>query len=336
MRRPGCQPSCGLQLQAAGRQASQRPWGSCSRWGPIFPQPQPSPPPALGGAAIRFLQAVQTRPHVSPPADMPAQGPVSVSAPPCLYLPISAPLCLYLSASVYLRVSFMSPLLSPISVSLLCPESLPSLAPRRTPPPALAPSPRWSLVEVAGGRLAPCTPVALESRGRGSLYSCPASPPARPVPSAQRSFPHQNQRGPSTFRRGRGAFFSAGRPPGARGPLGATAPRAGASPSCSPVVGSSRMPCPGCPVALAPAPPTRVKPGGNKLIRVPGPAGPLTPFPAASGAGPPGWFWVSVHPELGSPAPLGAHGPHLCLRVGAQLLQAPGCGPGPWPLWTSW
>ena len=110
------------------------------------------------------------------------------------------------------------------------------------------------------------------------MYSCPASPPARPVPSAQRSFPHQDQRGPSTLRPGRGPFFSAGRPPGARGPLGAAAPRAGPSPSCSPVVGSSRVPCPGCPVALDPAPTKRVKPGGNKPICVPGPAGPSTPL----------------------------------------------------------
>lgn len=100
------------------------------------------------------------------------------------------------------------------------------------------------------------------------------------------------------------------------------------------------MPCPGCPAALAPAPPTRVKLGGSKPIRVLGPGRPIDPsFPAASGAGPPGWFWANVHPELGGPAPpgsrgsRGAHGPHLCLRVSTPA--AAGSGLRSWPLGPS-
>ena len=84
-----------------------------------------------------------------------------ISAPPCLYLPISdlpvsISLSLHLPASIspslHLPVSISPSLSGSVSVSCLllsplslspssCPMSLPSLAPRRTLPPAQAPLP---------------------------------------------------------------------------------------------------------------------------------------------------------------------------------------------------
>ena len=122
MRRPGCQPSCGLLLQAAGRWASWRPWGGCCWWGldqghlpPTSAQPSSSPGGHLS-TSYTVGKPAPMCPHA--PTRLP-QGPVSVSAPPCLYLPISAPPCLYLPISalpcLYLPVSAPPCLYLPVS-----------------------------------------------------------------------------------------------------------------------------------------------------------------------------------------------------------------------------
>ena len=106
------------------------------------------------------------------------------------------------------------------------------------------------------------------------------------------------------------------------------------------MVGLLRTPHSGCPVALAPTHPTRVKQGGNKPIHVPEPGRPLCPsVPAVCGARPLGGSGPvcipnCVGPALpGSGSSMGAHRPHLCLRVGAP--PAAGSGLRSWPLGPS-
>nr|CAI9690248.1 unnamed protein product [Rangifer tarandus platyrhynchus] len=94
----------------------------------------------------------------------------------------------------------------------------------------------------------------------------------------------------------------------------------------------SKLPC--CP---CPGPPTRVKLGGNKPIRVPGPAGPLTPLSQLPlMPGPLGGSGLACTPNWAA-LPLQAPGAPGVLTgltsvcgSAPQLLQAPGCGPGPW------
>ena len=145
------------------------------------------------GASIHFLHRGQTCPHVSSPTNTPAPGTrlclcTSLSLSPflCTSLPLSLHLCTSLSLSPHLCLSLC---LFRVSFSLprLC---LPPLVPCPCPPwppgghflGLKLPYPSWSLLEVAGGQLAPHTPVAIKSQEGLTVF-----PPSR-APSQMRAF----------------------------------------------------------------------------------------------------------------------------------------------------
>ena len=155
------------------------------------------------GASIHFLHRGQTCPHVSSPTNTPAPGTrlclcTSLSLSPflCTSLPLSPHLCTSLPLSLHLCTSLslsphlcLSLCLFRVSFSLprLC---LPPLVPCPCPPwppgghflGLKLPYPSWSLLEVAGGQLAPHTPVAIESQEGLTVF-----PPSR-APSQMRAF----------------------------------------------------------------------------------------------------------------------------------------------------
>ena len=155
------------------------------------------------GASIHFLHRGQTCPHVSSPTNTPAPGTrlclcTSLSLSPflCTSLPLSPHLCTSLPLSLHLCTSLslsphlcLSLCLFRVSFSLprLC---LPPLVPCPCPPwppgghflGLKLPYPSWSLLEVAGGQLAPHTPVAIKSQEGLTVF-----PPSR-APSQMRAF----------------------------------------------------------------------------------------------------------------------------------------------------